>query len=614
MSLFNELKRRNVFKVSAAYIIVAWLLMQVTDVIINNIEAPVWVFHVILLMLAVGFPLTVLFAWAFEMTPEGVKKASDVDPAVSVTASTGQKINYIIIGLLAIALAYFVWERQQPHAMPETVLNADTRAEARANTAAIDNPAEMSIAVLPFADMSAEGDQEYFSDGIAEELLNVLVRVEGLKVASRTSSFAFKGQGRNISQIASELGVGHIIEGSVRKAGNRVRVTAQLIDAGTDRHLWSETYDRDLVDIFAIQDDIANAIVIALKRTLGVAVETADTKAVNVAVATENISAYDLYLKARALFIARTELAESMRMFEQAVELDPDFARAWEGLAAVLAVMPSWGFDGRDYYSQSAAAAASAIAIEPGLSLAYAVLANNVSGKVPTDWPGVFENFGRAISNDSTNATAYLWRGISLMQLGYLDQAMTDFEACTARDPAYQNCYLHQGAIHYLKGEFAIGAQMMTDTRLTGFKGLFDYEMNAMINSGQRLAASSWVIAWTRGVNAPIKEWIEALENPGRDMTLTIAKWDAWFESQALRLDDVPTLLLAFRAYDRVVARDSSYDIESIWLADNSEFRKTSYFKRYVRDFGMVDYWRANGFPPQCRPLGDDDFECDLVN
>jgi len=609
MSLFNELKRRNVFKVSIVYVIVAWLIMQVADVIINNIEAPVWVFGVILLLLSVGLPLIVLFAWAFELTPEGVKKARDVDPEASVTASTGQKINYVIIGLLVVALSYFVWERQQTTAPTETVLMEDKRRDAGAVTA----PAEMSIAVLPFADMSAEGDQEYFSDGISEELLNVLMRVEGLQVASRTSSFVFKGQNQNVSQIAGELGVGHILEGSIRKSGNRVRITAQLIDAGTDRHLWSETYDRELVDIFAIQDEIANAIVIALKRALGVDVAVSDVKAVSVTAATKNISAYDLYLKARALFIARIDMADSVQMFEQAVALDPDFARAWEGLAAVLTVMPDWGFsDDRDYIAQAETAARRAIEIEPGLSLAYAVLGNNAFEEVPIVWDTVFGNYERAINNDPTNATVLLWRGIARASLGYLDQAMEDYAACVVIDPAYQNCHAHQASIHSLKGEHEASLPILTNVRLAGYVGAEPSELNTIIKSGQRLAAVQWAINWWfPEPQAPLKEWIEALEDPDGDTTLATAKWDAWFASQDQRLDDQLDLLLALRAYDRINASNRLAVLEIIWIPDYAEFRKTPHFKRFVGDFGMIDYWRTNGFPPQCRSLGDDDFECD---
>ena len=211
-------------------------------------------------VIILGFPLAMFFAWAYEITPEGLKKEKDIDRSQSITTRTGRKIDYIIIGLLSVAVVFFA-STHQWSGEGESTDKTET-----GETAAV---AEQSIAVLPFVNMSDDPANEYFSDGIAEELLNVLVRVEGLRVASRTSSFSFKGKGISIPNIARELNVNHVLEGSVRKAGNTVRITAQLIDVRTDSHLWSATYDRELEDIFAIQDEIAGHIVQALKIALG---------------------------------------------------------------------------------------------------------------------------------------------------------------------------------------------------------------------------------------------------------------------------------------------------------------------------------------------------------
>ena len=259
MSLFNELKRRNVFRVGFAYIVMAWLVLQVADVILNNIIAPGWVFHVLLLFLAIGFPFAVFFAWAFELTPEGLKKEKDVDRSKSITRVTGRKLDYGVIAVLVLALAYFTFDKfvLDPSRDAELV---QATTEAVAEQATESGKAEItdkSIAVLPFVNMSNDPDQEYFSDGISEELLNVLAQFPGLKVAARTSAFQFKGQNRDIVGIAKQLHVNHVLEGSVRKSGNRLRITAQLIDAESGFHLWSETYDRELDDIFAIQDEIS---------------------------------------------------------------------------------------------------------------------------------------------------------------------------------------------------------------------------------------------------------------------------------------------------------------------------------------------------------------------
>jgi TolB-like protein len=253
--LFEELKRRNVFKVGTAYVVLAWLLAQITDVFLEPFGAPDWVIKTILLVLVAGFPLALFFAWAFEMTPEGIKKEKDVDRNESITHETGQKLNLAIIFILVLALGYFAFDK--------FVLDVERDAELVRATediaaAAEAKPGQKSIAVLPFVNMSEDTSNEYFSDGISEEILNSLARVKELKVAGRTSSFAFKGQNQDLRKIGDALGVEHILEGSVRKAGAKVRITAQLIQVDDGFHLWSDTYDRELNDVFAIQDEIAS--------------------------------------------------------------------------------------------------------------------------------------------------------------------------------------------------------------------------------------------------------------------------------------------------------------------------------------------------------------------
>ncbi len=295
MSFFRELKRRNVFRVAVAYAVVGWLLVEVASVLFPTFEAPAWVMKVFATVIILGFPLAMFFAWAYEITPEGLKKEKDIDRSQSITTRTGRKIDYMIIGLLSVAVVFFA-STHQWSGEGESTDKTET-----GETAAV---AEQSIAVLPFVNMSDDPANEYFSDGIAEELLNVLVRVEGLRVASRTSSFSFKGKGISIPNIARELNVNHVLEGSVRKAGNTVRITAQLIDVRTDSHLWSATYDRELEDIFAIQDEIAGHIVQALKIALGAGEQESMA---HVQKPTENLEAYELYLRGRYFWQRRGE-------------------------------------------------------------------------------------------------------------------------------------------------------------------------------------------------------------------------------------------------------------------------------------------------------------------
>jgi len=253
-NIFSELKRRNVIRVALAYIVTAWLLLQLTDVVLNNIEAPAWLFQSIMLLLAIGFPIAVLFAWAYEMTPEGLKKEKEIDRSQSITPATGRKLDFIIIGMLVLALGYFLWERQSYVSPPNEVASVDSGSAIK-----------RSIAVLPFINMSSDQEQEWFADGLTEEILNALARMPDLLVAARTSSFNFKGSTTPIQEIATTLGVAHVLEGSVRRGGDRLRVTAQLIRANDGFHLWSETYDRNPNDVIAIQEDVAIAIANALE-------------------------------------------------------------------------------------------------------------------------------------------------------------------------------------------------------------------------------------------------------------------------------------------------------------------------------------------------------------
>ncbi|MEQ8207120.1 MAG: hypothetical protein RIA65_13155, partial [Woeseia sp.] len=241
MPVFEELKRRNVFRVGIAYAVASWVLLQVVDVISPVLDLPAWAPKLVFVILAIGLIPALVFAWAFEMTPEGLKKESDVDRSNSIADTTARKLNYVITGFLVLAVVLLLVERQM---RPAVVAPAEIESVA----AAEEVQRERSIAVLPFVNMSSDAEQEFFSDGITEEILNSLASVKELKVAGRTSSFAFKGQNDDLRRIGDSLGVQHILEGSVRKSGEKVRITAQLIQVDNGFHLWSETYDRELTD------------------------------------------------------------------------------------------------------------------------------------------------------------------------------------------------------------------------------------------------------------------------------------------------------------------------------------------------------------------------------
>jgi TolB-like protein len=328
MSFFEELKRRNVIRVGIAYVVTAWLIAQVADLALDNFEAPGWVIKTILLVLALGLPVAVFFAWAFELTPEGIKKESDVDRRESITPKTGRKLDRVIIGVLVLSVAYFAVDKfllrssdrapvaQQAETTAPAALQTETTAPDKATA-----PAEKSIAVLPFVNMSADPDNEYFADGLSEELLNQLAQIPELMVVGRTSSFSFKGKNADLRNIGTTLGVAHVLEGSVRRQADKVRIMTQLIRVSDGFHLWSETYDRTLENVFAIQDDIAASVARALRLVL-------DDEARNAmqAVGVRNVDAfvayqkgYDLYQKAHGDAPTLATLAEAQGEFERAI-------------------------------------------------------------------------------------------------------------------------------------------------------------------------------------------------------------------------------------------------------------------------------------------------------
>ena len=319
MTLFwGELKRRNVVRVAIAYAVVSWLLLQVADVVLDNIEAPTWVFQAILLLLVIGFPVAIIFAWAFEMTPEGLKREHEVDRSQSITSQTGRRLDFLIIGVLVVAVGVLLADKfllSEPPMTPETV--AEDIAEPEETVP--------SIAVLPFVNMSADEDSAYFSDGLADTVLHMLAQIRDLRVAARTSSFQFRGQSLDVAKIGEQLNVGTILEGSVQRSGDKIRVTAQLIDVSNGYHLWSGIFDRELEDIFAIQDEIATAVVSALRVSLlGESAEILNRDQ------TDNVEAYTEYLLGiNDLHVRTTDsLASAIRHFQEAVRLDPDYALA----------------------------------------------------------------------------------------------------------------------------------------------------------------------------------------------------------------------------------------------------------------------------------------------
>jgi adenylate cyclase len=379
MSLFTELKRRNVLRVAAAYLAGSWLLVEVTDTIFPYFRLGETAVRIIIILLAIGFPITLALSWVFELTPEGLKLEKDFDRAGPAPRAQTKRLDRAIIVLLVLALGYFAVDKfiLEPGRVSEIV--KETTQQVRSE-ALVESYGEKSVAVLPFVNMSADPEQEYFSDGISEELLNQLAQIPDLRVISRSSSFTFRDRDVVIPEVAKQLNVTHILEGSVRKAGNRIRISAQLIDARSDTNLWSESYERELEEVFAVQDDISKAVVDKLRIIL-----TGEAPRAQIA----EPEAYALVLKARYFFTkwGKENFVKSLMALEQALTIEPEYAEAWSMMSTVYLHQVRYGYLNRDQGLILAQEANDrALEIDPKLPRAWANLSH--IREAGFDWAG----------------------------------------------------------------------------------------------------------------------------------------------------------------------------------------------------------------------------------
>jgi TolB-like protein/Tfp pilus assembly protein PilF len=418
LQFFEELKRRNVFRVGIAYVVAAWLVVQVVETIFPAFGFGDAAVRTAVIVLAIGFPLVLIFSWIFQLTPEGLKLDRDVDRSGPVLPHAGKKLDRAIIVVLAIALGYFAIDKFVIDPARDAAREEQITERARTE-AIIDSFGENSLAVLPFVNMSNDVENEYFSDGVAEEVLNLLAKIPDLRVISRSSSFSFRGKDMDIPSIAEQLNAALVLEGSVRRYGDQVRITAQLIEARSDRHLWSETYERELVDVFAIQDEISAAIVESLKDTIDLQVDEAPTTAA--AVSTE---AHDAYLRGRYLLAQRNPIGAA-REFEKAISLDPEYALAH----AQLAIAYWLGDDDR-----APAHVEKAMSLDPSIAEAHA--AAGVLSWREEDFQGAVRHLEKAIEINPSYADAYTWMANVLQfSLGRYAEAFEMREKAVQLDP-----------------------------------------------------------------------------------------------------------------------------------------------------------------------------------
>jgi TolB-like protein/tetratricopeptide (TPR) repeat protein len=424
---FAELKRRNVYKVAVAYAVIAWLLIQVATQVFPFFEIPNWAVRLVVLVLIAGFPVALVFSWAFEITPEGIVRETDVEPGKSITHHTGKKVVAITIVLAIVASGLLAFRLFGPK------LVASRHDASLARTEVATAIPEKSIAVLPFDSLSEDKSNAYFAEGVQDEILTRLAKVADLKVISRTSTQHLKSVPNDLPQIAKQLGVAHVLEGSVQKANDQIRVNVQLINALTDTHLWAETFDRKLTDIFAVESEIAKTITDTLQAKLSGSEQHAIA-----ARPTENTEAHQLYLKGRFFWNKRTanDLKKSIEYFEQAIAADPNYALAYAGIADAYVWLPGYtAGTPQDCYPKAKAAATKALQLDDTLAEAHTTLALAI-WLYDFDASQAIKEFQRAIELNPNYAIAHQQYGNNtLSALGRFDDAIVEGKRAVELDP-----------------------------------------------------------------------------------------------------------------------------------------------------------------------------------
>ncbi len=481
-NLFEELKRRNVYKVAVAYVVVSWLLIQAASIMLPAFEAPAWVMKVLISALLIGFPIALGFSWAFEITPEGIKRESEIAPDKSIAQHTGRKIVGLTIAVTVVAAALFAFQMLRPKsrqmeggrnagegaaglstpATPENASAARTGlAGARPSTPAV--PAsDKSIAVLPFDNLSDDKANAYFAEGIQDEILTRLAKVADLKVISRTSTQHFKSAPENLREIAKQLGVMNVLEGSVQKSNDQVRVNVQLINALTDAHLWADMYDRKLTDIFTVESDIAKTIADTLQAKLSGSEQRAIA-----AHPTQNTEAYQLYLQGRFFWNKRTapDLRKAIDYFNKAITKDPNYALAYAGLAQSWLLLPAYGGGSpADCFPESEKAVKKALALDETSVDAHAAL-GDLKAVYYFDYPGSKAELERAIQLDPNSATAHHWlANQALENMGQTGRALSEMKRAMELDPLSLVINTNLGVAYYSAGEIDQAIQQLRRT------------------------------------------------------------------------------------------------------------------------------------------------------
>jgi TolB-like protein/Tfp pilus assembly protein PilF len=605
-----ELQRRKVLRVASAYVVAGWVVLQVAATIENTLNLPASFDTAVFVVMAAALPIVLIAAWRFDITPQGIRRTEGGGDGTLATPGITDMIlvaMLVMVGLVAVG---------QTLAPSSPVEQAAPIAEPAPSPAAAVDP--KSIAVLPFVNMTTDKANEYFSDGLTEEILNLLAQVADLKVISRTSSFAFKGKSVPLPDVARQLGVRHILEGSVRRANDQVRVTAQLIDVTTDAHLWSKTFDRKAEDIFAVQDEIARAIASALRVEVGIAAASRDAP-------TKNIAAYRLFLKARELYRERGDetVLESIELYKQAIALDPDFAEAHAGLAASYTSEGSRTAEKFAEYAPLAIVAANrAIALKDSLSQPHAVLGSIACDRLR--WSEAYEKGRAAVARDPSDSNALLWLGITELAARRIEDASVTLDRAARVDPLFTFIDIWRLRAAFARRDIMAGTQIAEKLVRTGPEGA---------------VSGLWYLAYvakTRGdLDLAEKHFREAMRIIGAYGELVdpivramrspdaVADATALLKAEVARDEsfnpDLVYLLIGdtdsfFEMIDeRLTKGDTTRVVHMLGLAwglPKSAWAQSAKAQALMKSAGLIAYWRRTGAPDRCEAEGLEGFNC----
>lgn len=610
MGLFDELKRRKVFKVGAGYLVVAWLVVQAASIGFPAFDAPPWALRIFILVIFLGFPISLVFAWAFDVTPEGLKAEKGI---------RGSRA-FLLIAAGLSALAFTWYFKGQPAyldaAAPPPAPSGPAAAVASKPSAPI---SRKSIAVLPFVNMSADKDQEYFSDGISEEILNALAQVKDLKVAGRTSSFQFKGKSDDLRAVGQALGVAHILEGSVRKQGDKVRITAQLVQTADGFHLWSETYDGDLKDVFHLQESIARSITDKLQVIL-----QGDQAQRLVEAPTKNTEAYTLYLQATQVFNRRdgARFPEAIGQLEQAIGLDPNFARAHSRLAAVQAVAANYDPNVRHLAARAVEEhARMATKLDPRLAEPHAALGALYTRE--RRYAEAFDTLERSLALDANDVTANFWYATLFCTTGYVAKCDAELDRVLEIDPMMPNALSWRGREYVRTGELDQAEKLLRRSEDVGLAHaglslgvLSDARGNraeaerywALGNRpflGEFPAGSAEIIAHGIYSDAPAKaRAIEVIDQYLATKPETIS---AVAINALMRLGQ-PQRALALA--EQGITSNEAIVLNPIWDNSGRSVRTLPEFAGFAKKMGLAALWDKRGPPDLCAKNSKGDYVC----